>query len=351
MANKRERAVILDAIEDEYRHDLALHLYSTFLLHQINPFFPRRNWASWPVPFEQVPDPGTEKKYVLPENIQKGATIMPSFGVLGGGSIKRQLSIEPEEDDTLFNEQYVPITSIIISETLTDPLEDLRIELKALLERKIQDKLRARGKTSATEIQEHLLDSMVNKMMTKITGTLDTTLGSRLEASRAPNSTRLLNWQDIIAARIYSEEEQNCRIDTNHLKQVYTKCEKLFRHHNYKYEYEDNEDLSDEECIQPEFEVNSYLDHVESISVNQINYSNFKERVLNNKEEESRLAASRRGVIMNKLNVYDRLHDVSWEDNLNITGTKSRSRLSLNKNEQRALLKCNMGINEDTYII
>lgn len=68
MSTKKEREVILNSIEDEYRHDLSLHLYSTFLFHQINPLFPRRNWASWPLPFDRVPDPRSSKTFVGSEN-------------------------------------------------------------------------------------------------------------------------------------------------------------------------------------------------------------------------------------------------------------------------------------------
>lgn len=54
---------ILDTLEEEYRSDLGIHLYSTFLLHRLNYIFPRRNWSSWPLPKDEVPDASSAKRY------------------------------------------------------------------------------------------------------------------------------------------------------------------------------------------------------------------------------------------------------------------------------------------------
>ncbi|KAI5964927.1 hypothetical protein CANMA_003437 [Candida margitis] len=61
MSIQQERNRILKSLEHDFINDLSLHLYSTFLLHRVNPNFPLTRWASWPKEFSKVPIP--EHKY------------------------------------------------------------------------------------------------------------------------------------------------------------------------------------------------------------------------------------------------------------------------------------------------
>lgn len=54
---------VMDMLEEEHGSDLAVHLYSTFLLHRVNHFFPKRNWTAWPLPKSEVPDPAHTRVY------------------------------------------------------------------------------------------------------------------------------------------------------------------------------------------------------------------------------------------------------------------------------------------------
>ncbi|KAK6455046.1 uncharacterized protein RJT20DRAFT_129714 [Scheffersomyces xylosifermentans] len=63
MSTAVERKEILDVLENDYRSDLAIHLYSVVLLKRINPYFPRRQWSSWPLSFNDVPIPKTTFLY------------------------------------------------------------------------------------------------------------------------------------------------------------------------------------------------------------------------------------------------------------------------------------------------
>lgn len=57
MSQRQERERILHSLEHDFINDLSQHLYSTFLLHRINPNFPLPRWANWPKQFDKVPVP------------------------------------------------------------------------------------------------------------------------------------------------------------------------------------------------------------------------------------------------------------------------------------------------------
>lgn len=58
-----DRKETLQDLENQFRQDLAVHLYSTVLLRRIDPIFPNSRWSSWPLPYNQVPIPKSTKKY------------------------------------------------------------------------------------------------------------------------------------------------------------------------------------------------------------------------------------------------------------------------------------------------
>lgn len=58
---------IVDDLEQEFRNDLAVHLYSTCLMHIMDPSVPAPRWSKWPLPSLVVPDPKTATVYVEPE--------------------------------------------------------------------------------------------------------------------------------------------------------------------------------------------------------------------------------------------------------------------------------------------
>ncbi|CDR39001.1 CYFA0S02e10396g1_1 [Cyberlindnera fabianii] len=78
---RRDARQVLKELEDEYRHDLGVHLYSTHLLHLMNPKFPYRGYAAWPLAADTVPDPGNLNKFVQEpdevENVTEGRMLEP----------------------------------------------------------------------------------------------------------------------------------------------------------------------------------------------------------------------------------------------------------------------------------
>lgn len=88
----REYNKILDLIEDDYVQDLSIHLYSTFLLHRVDPFFPARKWSAWPLLKSDVPDPSNSKLYtdiVAKEEYQDNNHLIQAEANLFGKSSRR----------------------------------------------------------------------------------------------------------------------------------------------------------------------------------------------------------------------------------------------------------------------
>ncbi|KAK6198912.1 uncharacterized protein RJT21DRAFT_115860 [Scheffersomyces amazonensis] len=63
MATNKERKEVLELVEDNFRADLAIHLYSIVLLKCINPYYPNSRWSHWPLPADEVPIPKGEFTY------------------------------------------------------------------------------------------------------------------------------------------------------------------------------------------------------------------------------------------------------------------------------------------------
>ncbi|CCG21809.1 hypothetical protein CORT_0B00890 [Candida orthopsilosis Co 90-125] len=68
MSIQQERTRILQSLEHEFINDLSLHLYSSFLLHRINPNFPLPRWTHWPKHFDKVPVPNQKYEDDLIDN-------------------------------------------------------------------------------------------------------------------------------------------------------------------------------------------------------------------------------------------------------------------------------------------
>lgn len=62
-AEIKEYRVLLKLLEKNHRRDLALHLYTSVILHGLNPVFPKKRWYRWPLSVDNVPDPRTQFRY------------------------------------------------------------------------------------------------------------------------------------------------------------------------------------------------------------------------------------------------------------------------------------------------
>lgn len=83
---------IILLLEEEFRHDLSVHLYSAVLLNQINPKFPNLGWTRWPLDASKVPDPRITAVY----HDSYGKELVPEVD-------KEQL----KKAEDLVNERYI----------------------------------------------------------------------------------------------------------------------------------------------------------------------------------------------------------------------------------------------------
>ncbi|EGV60830.1 hypothetical protein PSN45_001376 [Yamadazyma tenuis] len=61
---------LLGSLEKSHRRDLATHLYSTALMHNLHPVFPYWRYTQWPLSVDRVPDPRTQFEYTDVANIR-----------------------------------------------------------------------------------------------------------------------------------------------------------------------------------------------------------------------------------------------------------------------------------------
>lgn len=107
---------VLEHYEEDYKNDLAIHLYSAYLMHQQNPLFPHHPWTSWPKAPDVVPDPKTIDLYTdEPETV--------SVSGIGRTSESSKLN------------------NISKVNSRSDPKEILKIELERLFKRKIHHQI------------------------------------------------------------------------------------------------------------------------------------------------------------------------------------------------------------------
>lgn len=232
--SKKERDLILESIEDEFRQDLAVHLYSTHLLHAINPYFPRRNWLSWPLPYSEVPDPRNLFIYSdQPIAIYNDDEAKTSRNVRYAGP---RGASEPSEDVSKYR-----IRSFSTTQKRSDSRTSLMAEIKALVDHRIHSMIHAQklDRFPSPEISS----DVVGKLCIEIANNLDDVLESmadiverrNVSSDKSAPPVRLLNWQDVLLCA------SNTR-DTS--PDLYGRCELLFENTNYNYEYESDFDES-----------------------------------------------------------------------------------------------------------
>lgn len=98
---------VVNSIELEFRQDLAIHLFSTMLLHRINPKFPPKTWSQWPL--REAPDPRLNLIYVDEEKPDKGEGVLLGEDIVAedpeptmesfGRALKRRRVVEGEGED------------------------------------------------------------------------------------------------------------------------------------------------------------------------------------------------------------------------------------------------------------
>lgn len=246
--SKADRDLLLEAIEDDFRQDLAVHLYSSHLLHAINPYFPRKNWLSWPLSLESVPDPRNTSVYADEPVVDYGDS-----GNRGRPSAART-SHESKKDLSKYR-----IRSVTTTQQASDPRACVMTEIKALVDHRIHSLIQQNPRIrSAMEVRLEL----VGKLCIEIADGLDDVLSAiadvvhsrnqrasksetertvleKQEHSHALNTqVRRLNWQDVLlAAESVKQTPEG----------LYKRCETLFHNADFPYEYDSEKELGSAE--------------------------------------------------------------------------------------------------------
>lgn len=124
----QEYLQILDTFEEEYRLDLGIHLYSTFLLHRLNHLFPRKHWASWPLPKHEVPDAPYAKRYedvIVEDTFETNNALLGSFQTEAGASEETILAATNGAKSTKSVKELYDETQMAPEDTGTEPVPPL----------------------------------------------------------------------------------------------------------------------------------------------------------------------------------------------------------------------------------
>lgn len=156
---------ILQHYEDDYKHDLSIHLYSTYLMHQMDSLFPHRSWACWPKPQDDVPDPKTTQLYTDEPETMSNTLLNRTSKILDKNSLQQSGS-----------DQSNSISG-------SDPTETLKIEVERLFKRKIyhqimknpDHKYHVQPSIEHTQLPDMVMEKITDKIDDLMTG-LSTTL-------------------------------------------------------------------------------------------------------------------------------------------------------------------------------
>lgn len=251
---KRDFNQILNALEDNYRHDLAVHLYLTFLSHRINPHFPDQKWASWPLHKSELPDLASYNRYEdqIEEELVEDTLKIPAIAP----ETHESIPVTKARVDDLFSEkQHILVTCKNSSPTGPNAL--LLNELQALVQRKINQRSRL-GTREGVQITVDENNELTRQMALKLANKLQ----GLLEKLAKPNySDSKGTWQDVhLQALMFRDHGKRPGIDSE--KKSYARSKRLFRNVNFNYEYSlDQYRLANEEETDSdvEFEVNHHL--------------------------------------------------------------------------------------------
>lgn len=286
----------IEHLEDTHRHDLAIHLYLSFLLHQVNPLFPSEKWASWPQ--RNVTDPTVYEDYedgLLDQNNdfvqlannedfrhedkdKEDKDYEPNDGIDDMKDVDDDVDSDESDQKTEF---LRPGPGIIRLHKLrrqkTHAKALLVNEMHALLQKRITRKLALLGCLDASQLVDvdspvlrHMALQMANRMgkvlyrlrqqrhLTRISSENGLFLDSRTYRKFYKQ-----NWQDVVTADLKGTD-RGSRVDLHRLRDLYARCRKLFKDVKYDYEYDPEEfgpGRSKDET--PIFDVETHLEEIE----------------------------------------------------------------------------------------
>ncbi|KAG7759352.1 hypothetical protein KL911_000489 [Ogataea haglerorum] len=206
---------VLANLDSSFCSDLALHLYMIRMLASRDYFVANGRFSSWPLPKNQVPVPVASREYVDECNIHGDAQ---KRHIVPYGEICNENKERPTEQLL----EYVP--------PATDAKEELGLQLRAIFQQKIYNKVHAynlsnaaariRDKNAPTVKYLPVLDPPVDlpqeakaELFTKINNVFDKLIEQRKACVRA-DSTTALNWLSV-AQQAKDHDAMVCRAGTS----------------------------------------------------------------------------------------------------------------------------------------
>lgn len=268
----------IDLLESAQRHDLAVHLYLTHLLHRVNPLFPLEKWALWPQ--KTVGDPTVREDY--------------EDGLLGQQNDYNEPSREPDTAEltnvvtetprdgadsdsgadsdfkTRFFRPYAGAVRLRKFHRRKSHANAVLVnEMHALLQRRIVRKLAAtHPDLASTPIMSDLLvlRDMALQMANRMGRVVEKLKQQRRLAKMSASDNQHLeptlhrryykqNWQDVVTADLRSDDHTSL-VDVKRLRILYSRCRKLFHEDKFKYKYDSRQYGCGEV---PEFNISEHL--------------------------------------------------------------------------------------------
>lgn len=260
-------------LENIHRHDLAVHLYLAHLLHRVNPLFPAEKWASWPQKI--ATDPTVYEDYtdsiIGPQNdfvtisVNEDLPVSDNQATLNIDS--NDSGVDSDYKTVFFRSGSVKLNKL--QRLKSHPKALLVNEMHALLQRRIRRRFalsNPKKLSSVIDAELPLLRDMALQMANRMGRTIARLKQQRLLSKISAEDKPFLdshvyrkyykqNWQDVVTADLRSCSRAK-RVELRRLRELYTKCRRLFHEESYKYEY-DAADYDGDSV--PEFDAEEHL--------------------------------------------------------------------------------------------
>lgn len=219
----RDYANVVQDVEDNFRSDLAVHLYLTSLMRRVDPLIPPSYYFTWPLPKDNIPVTNTAADYV---DLRQQAP----------PEITTRYSVDDEEPVEMA--PHVRRYKLVRREC--DVVQNLDIELGALIERKVIDKLH-----DESPLDGVMMNPGTRLIINKVKRQLHRVL-QHLKWNDPPQGT-FQDWQSVLLAALMAARPLGESINIPLFKQLCSRYNKLYNDIRFPYKYQSEVKYDDDE--------------------------------------------------------------------------------------------------------
>lgn len=256
---ERDFVRVVEDLEADQQHDLAVHLYLLFLLHRVNPYFPNERWSSWPLPLERAVDPREQSQYEdnMVDNLFRDFQDGVSWALNTSSREYPDLDEASEQARITFQRSDAGVSVRHKRICGSNPKATIVNEMHAAVQKAILHKAERLAKPGQKVVVD---DTKLTRLMAlQLANKLDKVF-STLETQNRRRGYYLKTWQDVLLASVRASGfGEVCDVDSH--KKAYKRAERLFMHPHYNYEY----DQEEAESV-PAFDVAHHLATIEKQS-------------------------------------------------------------------------------------